>query len=159
MKILTGWAHTLAERAGVSAVTVRRWQRTNRMPGWARILLALLRGELDAIDAAFAGWTIRRGELISPDGWCFAPGEIATIPLLYGQVNLWRAEALSWRRLPARAPLKARRLSTRAPGGPRLVGHPGADDGREDQRRPFKVTSPHGAASAAAGNRSDPLRG
>lgn len=95
------------------------------MPAWARVLLALLRGELAAIDAAFAGWIIRRGELVSPDGWCFAPGEIATIPLLYGQVNLWRAEALAARRLPARAPLRARRIS-RACGTVRLSDAAGA---------------------------------
>jgi transcriptional regulator with XRE-family HTH domain len=109
MKTLTGWAATLAARAGVSAVTLRRWQRTNRMPAWARILLALLGGELEAIDAAFTGWIIRRGELVSPDGWCFAPNEIRTIPLLYGQVNLWRGQALALEGRRPAPPLRARR--------------------------------------------------
>ncbi|MDE2469317.1 MAG: hypothetical protein KGL35_11385 [Bradyrhizobium sp.] len=141
MTILTGWAHTLADRAGVSAVTVRRWQRTNRIPAWARVLLALLRGELDAIDAAFTGWIIRRGELISPEGWCFAPAEIRTIPLMYGQIREWRgrpqgAEASLAAALAKSAVLGARRKAFLAsshvgapvPGGDRFSCAPGRRD-------------------------------
>ncbi len=110
MKTLTGLPALLAGRAGVSLVTLRRWERTGRVPSWGRVLIALLRGELAAIDAAFSGWIIRRGELVSPDGWCFAPGEISTIPLLYGQVNLWRRQALELEGRQPVAPLRARRI-------------------------------------------------
>lgn len=84
----------LAGRAGVSLVTLRRWKRTGRLPAWARILIALLSGELDLVDKAFRGWIIRRGELVSPEGWCFTPGEIRSIPLLYGVIREWRGRAL-----------------------------------------------------------------
>ncbi|MGH7144764.1 MAG: DUF3653 domain-containing protein [Planctomycetota bacterium] len=90
----------LRERAGVSVVTLRRWKRTGRLPRWAIILVAILSGELEQVDPAFAGWLIRAGELISPEGWRFTPGEIRSIPFLYGQVRLWRDEALTYRNTP-----------------------------------------------------------
>lgn len=92
MKILTGWAYTLASRAGVSAVTLRRWQRTNRRPRWATILLALLDGELAAIDAAFCGWTIRDGQLWSPESQGFTPGMVRAGPLHEEAARSYRAQ-------------------------------------------------------------------
>lgn len=73
----------LEGRCGVSRRTLERWKRSRRLPRWAVILIRLLDGELDAIDPAFAGWIIRRGELVSPENWCFTPGEIRSIPLLH----------------------------------------------------------------------------
>jgi hypothetical protein len=90
----------LTGRIGVSAQSLKRWKRTRRVPRWAFILIALLAGELDQIDRAFTGWLLRNGELISPEGWRFTPGEIRSIPFLYGQVRLWRDEALSYRNIP-----------------------------------------------------------
>lgn len=90
----------LTGRVGVSAVTLRRWERTGRVPRWALILIGLLAGNLEAIDPAFAGWLIRAGELVTPEGWRFTPGEIRSIPFLYGQVRIWRSEALELRNTP-----------------------------------------------------------
>lgn len=107
----------LRGRIGVSVVTLRRWKRTGRVPRWALILLALLSGELAAIDPAFEGWLIRAGELVTPEGWRFTPGEIRSIPFLYGQVRLWRDEALAYRNtpqqreLPLEEPERARTFS------------------------------------------------
>lgn len=104
MRTLTGLPALLAGRAGVSVVTLRRWERTKHMPRWARILVALLLGELDAIDAAFKGWIIRHGELVSPEGWRFTPGEIRTIPLLYGQLDCSRLKVWALEGKPGAPP-------------------------------------------------------
>lgn len=54
-----------------------------------RLLELTLEGELGAVAAAFAGWRLdaRRGELVSPEGWCFTAGEIRAIPFRYGQIR------------------------------------------------------------------------
>lgn len=62
-----------------------------RVPPWARILIRLLNGELDAIDAAWSGWIIRRGELVSPENWCFRPGEVRSIPLMHAGLAAHRS--------------------------------------------------------------------
>ncbi|HZT04351.1 MAG TPA: DUF3653 domain-containing protein [Steroidobacteraceae bacterium] len=84
-----------AGRLGVSDTTLRRWKRTRRLPRWAEILITILSGDLSPVDPAFAGWHLRRGELVSPEGWCFTAGEIRSIPLLHGQVREWRGRALA----------------------------------------------------------------
>ena len=51
-----------------------------RLPTWAAGWIQLIAdGDLGRIDPAWAQWRLRRGELISPDGWSFRPGEVATI--------------------------------------------------------------------------------
>lgn len=61
-------AETLAAVCGVSVRQARRW-RAARVPEWARRLVAVLHfGELAAIDAAFTGWRVRDGRLVSHDG-------------------------------------------------------------------------------------------
>lgn len=90
----------LTGRLGVSVATLSRWKRTRRTPRWALLLIAILSGDLTAIDPAFRGWLIRAGELVTPEGWRFSPGEIRSIPFLYGQVRVWRAEALMYRNTP-----------------------------------------------------------
>lgn len=54
-----------------------------------RLLELTLEGELGAVAAAFAGWRLdaRHGELVSPEGWRFTPGEIRAIPFRYGQIR------------------------------------------------------------------------
>ncbi len=92
----------LEGRIGVSRVTLRRWKRSRRLPRWAVILIRLLDGELEAIDPAFAGWIIRRGVLVSPENWCFTPGEVRSVPLLHSALAAAgsRLEA-AWRVSPA----------------------------------------------------------
>ncbi len=93
----------LEGRCGVSRRTLERWKRSRRVPRWAVILIRLLDGELEAIDPAFAGWIIRRGELVSPENWCFTPGEIRSIPLLHSALaaagsrleSAWRVNGAS----------------------------------------------------------------
>ena len=80
----------IATAAGVHRDTARRWKRHGRLPpGMHRLLEITLHGELGAIARAFAGWRLdaRRGELVSPEGWCFGAGEIRAIPFRYGQIR------------------------------------------------------------------------
>ena len=81
----------LSGRVGVSDITLRRWKRSRRLPPWAAILIRLLDGELDAIDPAWRGWIIRRGELVSPENWCFRPGEVRSIPLMHASLAAYRS--------------------------------------------------------------------
>ncbi len=85
----------LEGRIGVSRITLQRWKRTRRLPRWAAILIRLLDGELEAIDPAFAGWIIRRGQLVSPENWCFTPGEIRSIPILHTLAALGGSRAFA----------------------------------------------------------------
>lgn len=48
--------------------------------------------DLGALDSAWRGWTMVRGELVSPDGLRVRPGEIASIPLREQLVAALRAE-------------------------------------------------------------------
>lgn len=80
----------IAASCAVSIDTARRWKRHGRLPLGMHRLLELTRlGELGAIARAFAGWRLdaRHGELVSPEGWRFSPGEIRAIPFRYGQIR------------------------------------------------------------------------
>lgn len=87
-----GWtSEQLAERTGVSLRTARRWRQTGQYPPWAAILIrVMIRGDLGAIDPAWRGWRLIRGQLVSRENWIFPPGEVLSIPLMRGQVREWR---------------------------------------------------------------------
>lgn len=74
--------------AAGSERTRRRWQKRG-IPARARALA----GDLAAIDPAWAGWILRRGELVSPEGLCFRPGEVLSIPLRIQQVRALERDA------------------------------------------------------------------
>jgi len=42
--------------------------------------------------AAFRGWSIRNGRLISPEGWEATTGDILTIPLMRAQISAYQAK-------------------------------------------------------------------
>lgn len=90
-ELLAGLAAVeISTSCSVSIDTARRWKRRGRCPqGMQRLLELTLEGELGAVAAAFAGWRLdaRHGELVSPEGWCFTPGEIRAIPFRYGQIR------------------------------------------------------------------------
>lgn len=67
----------LVELTGAHQRTVRRWRRRARLPRWLRLLVrTCIEGELADIDGAWRGWQLIRGQLVSPEGWCFSPGEV-----------------------------------------------------------------------------------
>ena len=51
----------------------------------------ILIADLGAFSPAFAGWTLRAGNLVSPEGWLATPGDILSIPLLRSQVAAYQA--------------------------------------------------------------------
>jgi hypothetical protein len=59
------------------------------MPETARMILA---ADLGCFDAAFRGWSIRDGKLISPEGWEATAGDILTIPLMRAQISAYQAK-------------------------------------------------------------------
>jgi len=86
-------AHVIAARAGVSLPTARRWKRARTLNGAiARLLRLVLFGELGEISRAWRGWSLRDGEITSPEGWGFKPGEICAIPFFRAQLAAYQAE-------------------------------------------------------------------
>ena len=86
-------AARLVALTGVHESTARRWKVRLRCPRWLDRLLALcISGELGEVRDAWAGWRLTDGHLVSPEGWCFSPGEIRSIPFLHGQVRIYRSE-------------------------------------------------------------------
>jgi hypothetical protein len=76
-------ARELASLTGASERTARRWIATGRMPAALALAVSLLAsGDLGTVWPEWRGWRIVRGELTSPEGWTFRPGEIAALPLL-----------------------------------------------------------------------------
>lgn len=68
----------IARRAYVDVSTARRWKSGASVPSQAH--LALLSGDLGAFDSTWAGWIIRKGELVSPESLCHTPGDVRAIP-------------------------------------------------------------------------------
>jgi transcriptional regulator with XRE-family HTH domain len=73
---------------GVSRRTWSRWERGEaRIPTAAVNLLRLVAaGELPAGGPAWNGWRFYKGELVSPEGIGFEPGEIRALPLQYAYI-------------------------------------------------------------------------
>lgn len=100
----------LAQLAGVSVRTARRWRSSGRMPRAARILIALRLGwlELGALCPAWRGWRLAGGAIVSPEGWTFTPGELLALPIRYQQLRLEeRQVAAELADPPARARARA----------------------------------------------------
>lgn len=79
-------AASLARRFDVHPTTAARWKARNLLPPRYAALAALAAGDVGALDAAWTGWTLRRGELISPEGIAFRPGEVLAIPIRMQQI-------------------------------------------------------------------------
>jgi len=88
-------ASTLAETCGVSLRTAERWRARGQMPAALALAVALLHdGDLGVFSAAWRGWKLVRDELVSPEHWCFRPGEVAAIPLVSQQLRLYQRLAV-----------------------------------------------------------------
>ena len=102
------WNRTcdLIDLGYISARTARSWRQKRRLPAWAAGWIQLIAdGDLGRMDPVWNQWLLRRGELISPDGWGFRPGEVVTIPFRHQKIrfledDLVRLEA-DYRRLQA----------------------------------------------------------
>lgn len=83
----------LVELTGAHPTTVRRWRRRSAVPVWLeRLIRVCVNGQLDDIDAAWRGWRIARGELVSPEGWTFTPGTVRAAELYRRQVVEYHAD-------------------------------------------------------------------
>lgn len=87
-------AEVIAELCGVHITTSRRWKRGEWPPLSALKVIALhATGRLDAIDTSWSGWSIRHGELVTPDGaYSFKPGEVQALPFLKQLIRHYQAE-------------------------------------------------------------------
>ena len=68
----------LVRLCGCSERTARRWKASGAMPAALAQWVGLHQdGGLGPVDAHWRGWMLRRGALISPEGWEFRPGSVA----------------------------------------------------------------------------------
>jgi hypothetical protein len=110
----------LARVLGVPERTARHWRALGRLPApWRLLYVVLDGGNIGALDAAWRGWRLIRGELVSPEGLTFRPGEVLSIFVRQQEIGELRrqlADPQQWALLPP-APAE--------PGAPRLAGPSG----------------------------------
>ena len=71
----------LAQLAGVTERSVRRWKVKGRIPEpYCTRVALMLQADLGVISEAWRGWSIRQGELVSPEGLRLLPREIRALP-------------------------------------------------------------------------------
>lgn len=88
---LYGWnVKDIARICRVSLKTAQRWKAGQSVPPESALML--LRGDLGAFDPAWAGWCVRRGQLISPENWIATPGDVLSIQLTQAQLAAYRHE-------------------------------------------------------------------
>jgi len=80
----------IVRAARVDPSTARRWKR-GAVPVPAGKMLAI-QGDLGYFDPDWSGWVIRRGVLISPEGWEAKPGHILAMRFHTAQVQAYRLE-------------------------------------------------------------------
>lgn len=75
-------AEEIARLTGASVRTARRWRQDRQLPEpIQKLAQILMRGDLGSIDAAWSGWSIRRGTLASPaHREPFTVGELEHLP-------------------------------------------------------------------------------
>ena len=73
--------------------TLYRW-KTGRtpIPGRQHLAIKLLLGDLPGTEGRWTGWGFVRGELVSPGGDRYEPGEILSLVLLRQQLTAQRRE-------------------------------------------------------------------
>jgi Phage protein len=70
--------------------TARRWKDGTRRPPATSLMI--LSADLGVFDPAWSGWVIRRGKLISPEGWEVSTGEVMATPLMRMQILAYQRE-------------------------------------------------------------------
>jgi Phage protein len=77
-------AEELVRLTGAHISTARRWRQFGTMPPViARALALVQQSELGALHAEWQGWRVNeRGELVSPEGWQFTPGDLRATRVL-----------------------------------------------------------------------------
>jgi hypothetical protein len=80
----------IARVCGVTVKTAQRWKSGATNP--PRTSLMILAADLGCFDPEFAGWTIRRGKLCSPEGWEATAQDVLSLPLLRARIATYQAE-------------------------------------------------------------------
>jgi Phage protein len=80
----------LARICRVSLKTAMRWKDGTTCP--PKSALMLLEGDLGCFDAAWKGWRIYKGVLVSPEGWEITKGDVISSPLLRQQLAAFKTE-------------------------------------------------------------------
>lgn len=84
----------ITQFARVNERTARRWKARGKIPEpYASLVRFRVRAELGALEKSWDGWCFRRGELVSPEGQSFRPGEIRALPLQHAALSAYRQEA------------------------------------------------------------------
>lgn len=84
----------LARLAGVTERSVRRWKAAGNVPEpYSTRVALLLETDLGVLSPEWRGWSLRRGELVSPEGLRLLPREIRALPLQVTALAIHRAEA------------------------------------------------------------------
>lgn len=83
-------AEQIAERTGVDVSTARRWKSgATRLPRAARLILD---ADLGCFSPEWAGWRLDGQDLVSPEGWRIARGQVMNVPLMRQQLAVYAAE-------------------------------------------------------------------
>ena len=80
----------IARICHVDLATARRWKRGANCP--PKSALFLLSGDLGFFDSLWAGWILRRGELISPENWIITRNDVLAVPLMRSQIAIYQSE-------------------------------------------------------------------
>jgi len=74
----------------VDLTTARRWKRGARCP--PKMALLILAGDLGCFSPEWSGWRICGQDLVSPEGWRIARGQVLIVPLMRQQLAAYAVE-------------------------------------------------------------------
>lgn len=80
----------IARICGVDLTTARRWKRGARCPPKSALLLIL--ADLGCFSDEWSGWRVKGQDLISPEGWRIARGQVMIVPLMRQQIAAYETE-------------------------------------------------------------------
>lgn len=89
----------IVEICGVDITTARRWKRGASCPPQhvLRYVHARWTDDLGFLDSEWRGWKLRRGNLISPEGWEITMSDVLASRLHEAQLAAWRLEVTKMR--------------------------------------------------------------
>ena len=80
----------IARICHVDLTTARRWKRGARCPPKSALLL--IGADLGCFSPEWSGWRLKDQDLISPEGWRIARGQVMIVPLLRQQIAAYEVE-------------------------------------------------------------------